>query len=344
MGGWKISLHIFFILVFVIALSLLVQLWINSNYSQNARKQLKNEYGKFPERLSLDSEDYVAISRLYSMLKHEIPEDELIDQITWDDLDMDDVFQLINCTKSFIGEVDLSIAIGSFRQCLDHYCIPVFSEKSLTATGIYHLLVDNAVANDFSMTKNVIITGSNASGKSTFIKAVAINLILGQNINTCTATNMTIPNVIILTSIAVRDDISSGESYYIKEVKYLKRMIEYSNQNRMVFCGIDEILRGTNTLERIAASISILEYLLSKNCMLMVASHDLELAHSLDGRYENFYFCESIEGQDVVFNYKLCAGISHTNNAIRLLESMGFPEEIVLKAKKRKFIENKLYT
>lgn len=235
----------------------------------------------------------------------------------------------------FIGETDLSIVVGSFRQSLKDFCVPSFSEKSLAMTGIYHPLIDNAVPNDFELKQNIIITGSNASGKSTFIKAVAVNLILGQSIHTCTAKDMIIPDVKVLTSMAIRDDILSGESYYIKEIRYLKRMIESSQESRMVFCGIDEILRGTNTMERVAASIAILNYLNKKNCMLMVASHDLELAKTLEHSYENYYFCELIEKGDVIFDYKLRKGISNTNNAIRLLESMAFPDEIVRESRGR---------
>lgn len=236
----------------------------------------------------------------------------------------------------FAGEMDACISIGSFRKSLDFYCVPEFTKGRLfEAEKIYHPLVWHAVANDFRLEKNMMLTGSNASGKSTFVKAAAVNLILGQSIHTCAAEKVIMPDILVLTSMAVRDDVLSGESYYIREIRYLKRMIERSGESRPVFCGIDEILRGTNTKERIAASLAVLTYLNKQNCILMTATHDLELARELEGDFENFYFCESVEEGDVLFDYKLRRGISNTRNALRLLKAMEFPEEIVEEAEKR---------
>jgi DNA mismatch repair ATPase MutS len=234
----------------------------------------------------------------------------------------------------FVGEIDMCISIASFRKSLVEYCIPEFSEKKLVMDDIYHPLIEMPVKNSLDMRKSILLTGSNASGKSTFVKAIAINIILGQSIHTCAAKHMMIPNAKIITSMAIRDDILSGESYYIREIKYLKRMIEKSNEERMLICGIDEILRGTNTMERVAASMAILNYLYDKNCLIMVATHDLELAKILEEKYDNYYFCETFEDNDVVFNYELHKGISNTHNAIQLLQSVGFPEEIVESARK----------
>ncbi|MDO4344307.1 MAG: hypothetical protein Q4C50_05830 [Eubacteriales bacterium] len=235
----------------------------------------------------------------------------------------------------YVGETDMCISIASWRRSMEDYCIPKIGGRALLAEGLYHPLLSEAVRNDFSMEKNVILTGSNASGKSTFIKAAAVNIILGQSAHTCAAVAMTIPDALVLTSMAVRDDILAGESYYIREIRYLKRMIEKSCKERMTFCAVDEILRGTNTMERIAASIAILNYLGTANCLLMVASHDLELAKTMEKKYDNYYFCESVRDGDVVFDYRLRRGICDSRNAIRLLEAVGFPQEIVKEAKER---------
>ena len=268
--------------------------------------------------------------------------DYIIGAFLWDFTIYDKLIRLLSGRQRefmqvyrYVGELDLSIAVGSFRRSLPFWCEPEFSEKQFSMEGICHPLIEDAVENSFTMEKNMILTGSNASGKSTFVKAAAINIILGQCIHTCTARSMVLPNAGVLTSMAVRDDILSGESYYIKEIKYLQRMIEKSSGERMVFCGIDEILRGTNTMERVAASIAILSYLCEKNCMVMVATHDVDLATALDGPCDNYYFCESVQDGDVVFDYKLRKGISNTQNAIRLLEAVGFPAEIIAESKKR---------
>lgn len=233
-----------------------------------------------------------------------------------------------------IGEIDMEIAIASFRASLPLYCTPTFSEVHvLQMEEIYHPLIDEPVCNTITLDRSCIITGSNASGKSTFIKAIAINVILAQSIHTCMAKQMVLPYARIITSMAVRDDLMSGESYYIKEIKYLNRIIQSLNEERLVICAIDEILRGTNTEERIAASASILKFLYKKNCIAVVASHDIELTKLLNGEYDNFHFCEQIQEKDIVFEYKIHEGAATSKNAIKLLEYVGFPEEIIEDAK-----------
>lgn len=234
-----------------------------------------------------------------------------------------------------LGEVDMAISVASFRESLPKYCTPSFTrDHVLDLKGIYHPLIDDPVCNTVTMDKSTIITGSNASGKSTFIKAVAINAILAQNINTCMAQEMKIPYAKIITSMAIRDDLMVGESYYIREIKYLKRIIENISEDRLVICLIDEILRGTNTVERLAASSSVLTFLSSKNCIAIVASHDIELTQILSSLYDNYYFTEKMQDKDIIFDYKIRKGVSSSRNAISLLEHIGFPEQIIKDAKR----------
>jgi hypothetical protein len=234
-----------------------------------------------------------------------------------------------------IGEIDMAIAVASFRESLPNFCRPQFcKEHILHMEELYHPLIDEPVCNSIDFDKSCIITGSNASGKSTFIKAVAVNVILAQSINTCMAKKMIIPYAHVITSMAVRDDLMTGESYYIKEIKYLNRIIESLGSERFVICAIDEILRGTNTGERIAASASILNYLSDKNCIAIVASHDIELTQILNGVYDNYHFQEQIMDKDIMFDYKIQEGASTSKNAIKLLEYVGYPDEIIENARK----------
>ncbi|MGN0204525.1 MAG: hypothetical protein ACI4BB_08275 [Coprococcus sp.] len=268
--------------------------------------------------------------------------DYLIGALMWDFITYDRIARLMENRQDdlmrlyrFVGEVDMGLAVASWRRSLENYCVPEFDHDHFIIEEIRHPLMNQAVGNSLEMHKNILITGSNASGKSTFIKAVASNLILGQTIHTCTAKKMVMPWMSVLTSMAVRDDILTGESYYVKEIRYLGRMVERSGCRKPVFFGIDEILRGTNTMERLAASIAILRYFKERGSIVMVASHDLELARELDGDYDNYYFCDTVEGSDVVFDYRLRKGICNSQNAIRLLTSMGFPAEITDDAKRR---------
>ena len=239
-----------------------------------------------------------------------------------------------------IGRLDAAISIASFRKSLPFYTEPEFhSERSVHMEEMYHPLIEEPVSNSMDWSRNCIITGSNASGKSTWIKAVAINLILAQTICTCTAKRFQMHPGQIMTSMAVRDDIMKGESYFLKAMKYLRRMLESFSEEKLTICIIDEILKGTNTKERIAASKAILDYMQRQNCLVMVASHDYELTVLLEGTYENYHFTERIGEDDIYFDYRLYPGAVTSGNAIKLLKFMKFPEEIVTEAKQQVTIE-----
>lgn len=267
--------------------------------------------------------------------------DYLIGATLWDFVKYDQIICTLKDKRNefmelykILGEIDMAIAIASFRDSLPLYCTPTFSGgQVLQMEQIYHPLIDEPVCNTVNLENSCIITGSNASGKSTYIKAIAINVILAQSIHTCMAKQMMLPYARVITSMAVRDDLMEGESYYIKEIKYLKRIIENLSEERLVICVIDEILRGTNTEERIAASASILRFLSKKNCVAIVASHDIELTQILDNVYDNYHFTEQMKERDITFDYKIYKGASNSKNAIKLLKYIGFPNEIIAEAK-----------
>lgn len=235
----------------------------------------------------------------------------------------------------FVGKVDLSISVASFRASLVAVCRPNFQKDlQIKGEGLYHPLISKAVGNDFHMTASSLITGANASGKSTFMKALAINVILAQTLHTCAARALTLPPLTVMTSMAVRDDLLSGESYYIREVKYLKRMLEAVDLGVPVLCVIDEILKGTNTRERLAASEAVLHYFSKKNCLALAATHDMELVLKLQRHYNCYYFESRMEEHDIRFDYRIKKGIGGGSNAIKLLQILGFPEEVTGMAQK----------
>jgi DNA mismatch repair ATPase MutS len=233
-----------------------------------------------------------------------------------------------------IGELDLALCVLSFRKSLEVYSIPEFHEQNaIIFEDLFHPLITSPVKNSGIFMNDSLITGSNASGKSTFIKALAINGILAQTIYTTTAQKFKTRFSIIITSMAMRDDLLAGDSYFIAEVKSLKRIIDLIQKYHCT-CFIDEILRGTNTIERIASSSSVLEYLHSQDCLCIVASHDIELTKILADKFDNYHFCEQITNDEVNFDYKLKSGPSTTKNAIKLLGLLGFNPEIVKSAEK----------
>lgn len=182
----------------------------------------------------------------------------------------------------------------------------------------------------------MLITGSNASGKSTFLRMTAVNAILAQTIHTCTARRYEGNYFCIYSSMALRDSLESGESYYMVEIKALKRIMDAKDaslENPML-CFVDEVLRGTNTVERIAASAKILEMLAEEKIFCFAATHDIELTHLLEKQYDNFHFEEEVEQGDVCFSYHLQKGRATSRNAIRLLQIIGFEDKMIENAEK----------
>lgn len=235
-----------------------------------------------------------------------------------------------------VGYLETAIAIGAFRKSLPQYCVPQFGEKLFRLSEGYHPLIEDAVRNSIVTEKGVLLTGSNASGKSTFLKTVALNVIFAQTIHTCTAKEYAAPFFYILSSMSLRDDLENGESYYIVEIKALKRILDVAARtDKKVLCFVDEVLRGTNTVERIAASTQILKSLSGKQILCFAATHDIELTELLREDFNNYHFEEDVRDGDVFFNYKLQPGKATTRNAIKLLEIMGYEPEIIEKATKQ---------
>ncbi|GKV65119.1 MULTISPECIES: hypothetical protein [unclassified Sporosarcina] len=232
-----------------------------------------------------------------------------------------------------IGELDAAIAVAFYRKRLSLYTTPKFvEEEELLFEDLAHPLLDNPITNSSRFGKCVLITGSNASGKSTYIKAIAINAILAQTINTVLAKSWTMKPSYIVTSMAIQDNVLRGDSYFIAEIKSLKRIIRLSEEKKPIISFIDEILKGTNTVERISASAAIMEWLSVNQGMIIIASHDIELTEIAKGVYRNYHFRESIEKNKVSFDYKVHNGPSITRNAIKLLEVLDYPKSVTVQA------------
>jgi hypothetical protein len=238
----------------------------------------------------------------------------------------------IHALYKSVGEVEVALCVLNFRLSLPVYCLPDFiKEPHIEFTDLIHPLITKPVANSGAITNDSLLTGSNASGKSTFIKSLALGGVLAQTLNTCAAARFATRMSWIMTSMVMRDDLSGGDSYFIVEIKSLQRMMERVKKHPCT-CYIDEILRGTNTVERIAASSSVLEWLNSQKCLCVAASHDIELTFLLASYYDNYHFREQITTDGVIFDYKLKTGPSTTRNAIKLLDVMDFDPKIVQKA------------
>lgn len=230
-----------------------------------------------------------------------------------------------------IGELDALLSVASYRASLKQYTEPVFTtiNKYLKLRNVVHPLIADAVPNSITLNnKGIIITGSNMSGKSTFLRTIAINVIFAQTICTCLCSEYVSSYFHVITSINPSDDILIGKSYYMAEVESLHRIIKVCNDNIPCLGLIDEIFRGTNPIERINASAVILDYLMNRNALIAVATHDLELTKILKN-YTPFYFKEEVTDDGLVFDFTIKNGISSTRNAVKILVYKGYPSEII---------------
>ncbi len=235
----------------------------------------------------------------------------------------------------FVGEIDTLISIASLRNGLDNYCIPniIQEQKGIRANEVYHPLIMNCVKNSIVVDgKSILLTGSNMSGKTSFIRTIAINAITGLTLNTCFADKFSMPRMRIFSAIRISDDLLNDKSYYFEEVLTIKEMIDNSNDEAPNLFLLDEIFKGTNTIERISAGKAVLSSLTKRNNIVFVSTHDIELADLLKDEYELYHFSEKVNNKNVDFDYKLKDGKLKNRNAIRILQINDYPEEIIREA------------
>jgi len=250
-------------------------------------------------------------------------------------------YQEILTMHEMVGMLDASIAVASYRESLETYVIPTVDfrqgvEPKIKIIDVVHPLVKNPIANSIDTGGSVLLTGSNASGKSTFLRSVTMNMMMAQSICTALATEYEASAFYIYSSMAIADNLLAGDSYFMAEIKSMKRVVDAVSMQRPVFCVIDEILRGTNTIERISASSELLKLIADKGALCFAATHDIELCELLKQDYQMLHFTENItEDGQVEFDYQLRQGPTRTRNAIKLLAALGFDQELIDKANAR---------
>lgn len=232
-----------------------------------------------------------------------------------------------------IGKLDCLLSFASYLAGRDHCEATFTTEAALKALGMYHPLVAKPVCNDIDTKRPVLLTGSNASGKSTFLKAIGLNEIFAASFGFAFARLFETGVFRLYTSMALSDDLLAGESYYVVEARSIKRICDAAGSNRCL-CMIDEILKGTNTTERIAASTQILKYLCSLNVLCFAATHDKELTDLLDKDMDMYHFTEEIKGENVTFPFVIQKGVSEKTNAITILSVLGFDPLVISSAEK----------
>ncbi len=236
---------------------------------------------------------------------------------------------------AFVGQIDTLISIASFRHGLEKYCIPEIldTQKLIIAGEAYHPLIPECVKNSITVDgKSILLTGSNMSGKTSFIRTIGINAITALTLNTCFANRFALPRMNVLSAIRISDDLMNDKSYYFEEVLTIKEMIDNSLSGKPYLFLLDEIFKGTNTIERISAGKAVLSALTKADNIVFVSTHDIELADLLKDEFELYHFSEKVDHKTVDFDYKLKNGKLKNRNAIRILQINDYPESIIEEA------------
>jgi MutS domain V len=238
-----------------------------------------------------------------------------------------------------VGEIDAAIAVASYRAGTPSWTRPVpqSSGRPITIRDLRHPLLPDGVPNsiDLAPPHGVLITGSNMSGKSTFLRSLGLAAVLSRTINTCTASTYEAPLLVVRSCIGRSDNIVEGRSYYLDEVRGVLGVLQASQSADTHLFLFDELFRGTNAVERIAASEATLRELADTSHVVVTATHDMEVVSLLRGRFTPFHFADRMGSEGLLFDYRLTEGPSTTRNAIALLEFNGAPPSLVARARQR---------
>ena len=231
-----------------------------------------------------------------------------------------------------LSEADALISMANYRFNHPAYCLPVICQDRLLDTEeIGHPLLksERNVTNDFSIRslhQIAIVTGANMAGKSTFLRTIGVNLILAQSGNVVCSRYFAFQPMTLFTSMRTTDSLSKDTSYFHAELLRLQQLVNIAQQEDKVFIILDEMLKGTNSVDKLNGSLAFLKRILSYPISGLVATHDLalgELAYDFPEHFFNVCFEIVHSGSQITYDYKLHPGISSNMNASILLKQMG---------------------
>lgn len=232
----------------------------------------------------------------------------------------------------YVGFLDVLCSLSFLREEVPYYCKPSDAKEGerLWADGVYHPLIKDCVPNAlFLSDKSMLITGSNMSGKTSFIRTVAINLLTAKTLNMCFAKEFCIDlNRRLYSVIHTEDDLLEGKSYFFKEAENVKAALDKGKEGNYLLI-FDELFKGTNTTERIAINAAVFSDLATADNLILASTHDLELTSLLHNQYELYHFSEKIADNKLLFDYKLKKGVAKEGNAIKILELCGYSSSLV---------------
>jgi hypothetical protein len=228
----------------------------------------------------------------------------------------------------WFGEVDALASVATLRAERSALRVPelVPGERRLVAEDLVHPAVANAIGNDLALAGGLLVTGSNMSGKSTFLRTVAVNAILAQAIHT-TFGGWRSPPLCVRTVMRIADDPARGMSTYAVEVAAIGELVAAVEAGAAMLFVVDEPFNGTNPTIRVPIVVAVLEYLVGAG-LVLAATHDLDVANRLDARFARAYFAEHENGE---FDRHLHTGIAPATNAVEILRRAGYPDAILLR-------------
>lgn len=231
-----------------------------------------------------------------------------------------------------VHEFDLLNDMASFAFANQHYAFPeILDEKFvINAERLGHPLIhqDNRISNTFEFRNSGfvgLITGSNMSGKSTFLRTVGLNLVMAQMGLPVCSKSFSFSLTRVFTGMRTIDNLEESVSSFYAELARIKSLLDNINDEEPMFYLLDEILKGTNSEDRHKGSISLIQQLNKKNAFGLISTHDLTLSslEKRDGSVKNYSFNSAIEDDEILFDYKLTDGPCKSFNASKLMEKMG---------------------
>jgi hypothetical protein len=231
-----------------------------------------------------------------------------------------------------LGELEALSSLGGFAHDNPEYTWPSFSsDVGFTARGLAHPLIDDGVriGNDVALSGNdqaLLITGSNMSGKSTLLRSIGIAQVMALAGAPVCALDLRTSGTVVRTSLRISDSLEQGVSHFYAELRKLKLVIDTAHEAKGVLFLLDEILHGTNSIERQIGARWVLAELLQHGAIGAVSTHDTglcELPPGLMERVRQFHFRETVQGSSMTFDYKLRPGPVQGGNALRLMRALG---------------------
>lgn len=232
-----------------------------------------------------------------------------------------------------IGEMDALCSLATFAYNHPDYTWPVPTEQPFTfcADRMGHPLIhrDRCVRNDIRMEKRpyfIIITGANMAGKSTYLRTVGVNYLLASIGAPVCADRMTFYPAHMVTSLRTTDSLNDNESYFFAELKRLKEIIDRLNTGEELFIILDEILKGTNSVDKQKGSLSLIKQFIHLQANGIIATHDLQLGSLADlypDNIRNYRFEATIANNELTFSYHMQEGVAQNMNACFLMKKMG---------------------